>query len=213
MLHVACKRRCALVAHDHATACQMFAAFALAFRRSWGMGSCWYEGLPDSLFPTSHVCSVFPSCLRQEASSYWNARKCQNMPAIRANPVSQELFGTVLDHSWPFLAHGMPQLYLYSNARNCVSLCFGPCSSVPGLGENDSERFRTVPASQVYLNPIVLRVLRLYYIDCVSSCWPTDNAAVWSAFFFRVWQVWNWKQKPSSHISEALSVSGARTCE
>ena len=60
ILHVACKRRCALGAHDHATACQMFAAFALAFRRLWGMDSCWYEGLPDPLFPTSHACSRVP---------------------------------------------------------------------------------------------------------------------------------------------------------
>ena len=99
ILHAACKRRYALGAHDHATACQMFAAFALAFRRSWGMESCWYEGLPDPLFPTSHACSVFLSCFRQEGSSYWKTRKCQNMPAIRTNPVSQEPFGTVPDRS------------------------------------------------------------------------------------------------------------------
>ena len=29
ILHVACKRGCAVGAHDHATACQMFAAFAI----------------------------------------------------------------------------------------------------------------------------------------------------------------------------------------
>ena len=121
ILHVTCKRRCALGAHDHATACHMFAAFALAFRRSWGMGSCWYGGLPDPLLPTSHACSVFLSCFRQEGSSYWKTRKCQNMPAIRTNPVSQEPFGTVPDRSWPFLAHGMPQLYMYIMLQNCVS--------------------------------------------------------------------------------------------
>ena len=42
---------------------------------------------------------VFLSCFRQEGSLYWKARKCQNMPAIRTNPVSQELFGTVPDRS------------------------------------------------------------------------------------------------------------------
>jgi hypothetical protein len=99
IMHVACKWRRALGAHDPATASQMFATFALAFRRSWGMCSCWYEGLPDPLFPASHPCSVFLSCFRQQSSSYWKARKCQNMPAMRTNPVSQEPFGTVPDRS------------------------------------------------------------------------------------------------------------------
>ena len=98
ILHVACKRMRALGAHDHATAC-LFAAFALAFRRSWGMGSCWYEGLPDPLFSTSHPCSVFLTFFWQHSSSYRKARKCQYMPAMRANPVSQEPFGTVPDRS------------------------------------------------------------------------------------------------------------------
>ena len=50
---------------------------------------------------------------------------------------------------------------------------------------NDSERYRTVPGSQVYLNLIVLRLLRLYYINCVSSYWPTDNAAMWPWLYFQ----------------------------
>ena len=62
---------------------------------------------------------------------------------------------------------------------------FGPCSSVSGPVGNDSERCRTVPGSQVYIKLIVLRVLRLYYIDCVSSYWPTDNAAMWPWLYFQ----------------------------
>ena len=120
---------------------KLFAAFALAFRRSWGMGSCWYEGLPDSLFSTSHPCSVFLTFFWQHSSSYWKARKCQNMPAMRANPVSQEPFGTVRNRSWPFLAHGVLQLYMY-NAAKLYFIVFWPLFHCARTGR---ERFWTVP--------------------------------------------------------------------
>ena len=60
---------------------------------------------------------------------------------MRANPVSQEPFGTVRNRSWPFLAHGMLQLYMY-NAAKLYFIVFWPLFHCARTGR---ERFWTVP--------------------------------------------------------------------
>ena len=116
ILHVACKRMRALGAHDHATACQIVCCLCACFPAVMGHGfllvwrSSWFSVFyKTSLF---RVPDIFLA-----AQFFWKARKCQNMPASNANPVSQEPFGTVRNRSWPFLARGMLQLYLYNAAK------------------------------------------------------------------------------------------------
>ena len=80
---------------------KLFAAFALAFRRSWGMGSCWYEGLPDSLFSTRHPCSVFLTFFWQHSSSGKPESVKTCLPAMQIPWARNrsEPFGTVPDRS------------------------------------------------------------------------------------------------------------------
>ena len=87
---------------------------------------------------------------------------------------------------------------------------------MPGPVGNDSERFRTVPGSQVYLNLIVLQILRLrdYIILIVFLHIDLRTMLPYGRdFIFSAWQVKTESKKLSPHISEALIVSGARTCE
>ena len=74
-LSVACKQGRALGNTQSCHTYQIFAAFALAFQRSWGLDSWWY----DSLFLIKHVCSVFLPYFRQQNSSYWKGEKKQNI--------------------------------------------------------------------------------------------------------------------------------------
>ena len=140
-------------AHGHVSECQMFAAFALAFRRSWGIG---FIGIGVFLTPCCKSCLFLP-CFRQRGSCYSKVQKCQNMVAKCTNPVSQEPSGTVRNRSWPFLVHGVSN-YIPTMLQNCVSWCFGHCCSVPGTVWNGSERFLS---HMVYIN---LLVLRLYIV-------------------------------------------------
>ena len=145
-------------AHGHVSECQMFAAFALAFRRSWGIGFYWYRSFPDPLLQVLLVPAMFSAArlLLLEGPKMSEHGPKMHKPrepgTVRNRP---EPFLTV--RSWPFLVHGVSN-YIPTMLQNCVSWCFGHCCSVPGTVWNGSERFLS---HMVYIN---LLVLRLYIV-------------------------------------------------
>ena len=90
-------------AHGHVSECQMFAAFALAFRRSWGIGFYWYRSFPDPLLQVLLVPAMFPAAwlLLLEGPKMSEHGRKMHKPrepgTVRNRP---EPFLTVPDRSW-----------------------------------------------------------------------------------------------------------------
>ena len=133
-------------AHGHVTECQMFAAFALAFRRSWGIGFYWYRSFPDPLLQVLLVPAMFSAArlLLLEGPKMSEHGRKMHKPrepgTVRNRP---EPSGTVPDRSWPFLVHGVSN-YIPTMLQKLCFMMFWPLLQ---RARNGWERFRTVPVS------------------------------------------------------------------
>ena len=137
-LHVACKRMRALGAHDHATACQIVCCLCVCFPAVMGHGfllvwrSSWFSVFyKSSLF---RVPDIF-------FAAQFFVLESQKMSKHASNARKSREPGTVRNRSWPFLAHGMLQLYMY-NAAKLYFIVFWPLFHCARTGR---ERFWTVP--------------------------------------------------------------------
>ena len=171
IMHVACKWRRALGAHDPATASPPLHLL------SGGHGACAPVGmkvfltlcfLQVILVPCS--CHVFSSRALRTGKPE-NARTCQQCAQTPWARNRSEPFLTVPDRSGPFLAHGMPQLYMDNAAKLCF-IVFWPLFQCTRTGRErfgtvpDCSWFTGIPESYCFTN---LATMWLYHIDCVSS--------------------------------------------
>ena len=117
----------------------MFAAFALAFRRSWGIGFYWYRSFPDPLLQVLLVPAMFSAArlLLLEGPKMSEHGRKMHKPR---EP------GTVRNRPEPFLTvPGTRRVKLHT--YNAAKLCFMMLWPLLQRARNGLERFRTVPVS------------------------------------------------------------------
>ena len=110
--------------------------------RSWGMGSCWYEG--PSWLSVSYKSCLFRVPLMFSAGGLF-VLESQKMSEHASNTHKPREPGTVRNRSWPFLTvpstRDAPTIHLYNAAKLCF-IVFWPLFQCARTGR---ERFWTIP--------------------------------------------------------------------
>ena len=137
----------------------MFAAFALAFRRSWGIGFYWYRSFPDPLLQVLLVPAMFSAArlLLLEGPKMSEHGRKMHKPrepgTVRNRP---EPFLTVPDRSW-YTACQITYLQCCKIVFHDVLATVAACQERSGTVPNGS----CLTWYTVYIN---LLVLRLYIV-------------------------------------------------